>query len=1056
MRQPLKIAALSHFLLFLFLSSLFANSEKKIKILSAGGPGTALRSLVTKDFLDFCKDKGVEVISQTYRLAYWNQNHVIYQMPPDLSVNQLPKLDTVAKGKLLSQSNGFKVFDNYSFQYPATNFDFVAEFAKYLGSEDRENAVRPQPITIDLRQIKSPSGKDINIASFQISDSFPNKFWFISGVQQTEVEYRGRRTFFYETMNIHGGLDAQFIMLKKIRDETALPTLIVSPGNLLGLGEKRQVPLAEILLEIAKLNYSAINVDFTEIELLHHYATQGLETLGSFLQQKLPIVSVNLFYTPQFYRQLVANGIIKENVSIPEPSEKNEKKAGEKSDAKTAPLVFPPYLIKEIDGLKIGFLGVTDFEAINEYPEIRNQFVVSNDIELINERVKELRKKADLVVMLGQMLAESTRNIAFSTNGVDIFVGLNNPLPNIRKEIVYLKDEPEVWSNKLPIIINTANRKITEIQLVLEGRERSILKTIETSTVSLDQKTAIRDEETSWPYWQHLFPYFQSAEEDYLLPDAKEVFKYSQDTDEKHKDLRFLRNHHFWSFVASTLAQLTDSEIGFFPVARLSSNSIGPIKEIYVKEWLAEKGNIVTFELSGNELIGLIKKVKTTEQFSPHKYVLTGLDQALEADYESEADLALSQYTLHQKPIIPSEKYSVVTSDKLLEKTALVPEFKNATHIQRWFSLEEDVIKPTHNENAALSLQKAIVDYLKFSRELQKKEIKDLLLDELPEKLIRLSETQEPLLREKMELLSKEIESNVASKINERTNRTLLDLFEGRNKRTGPYTLINFKKLGFTFMKTDIENNENFGEVQNSRITTYDTTTIGFSSDVYFEMHDQRYSLTVGNKTDFSQTTFFIPETDAIENISKDLTVSYAEIFGNSWDWESPSWGLHAGPFYELAYETQLKEPEDIVRKNSVIMILGPKISEGTILSEAKAGAIADFDYSAAVDNQEYGFYASVSLSIPLLTGSASWDNASEFKYFLESAQDDASDLGIEWTVDSELVLPFLSLFYLVPFANFLLFTGKVNGETGYGLDFGVSFKFSRYFKPQFQRFLNL
>jgi hypothetical protein len=137
-------------------------------------------------------------------------------------------------------------------------------------------------------------------------------------------------------------------------------------------------------------------------------------------------------------------------------------------------------------------------------------------------------------------------------------------------------------------------------------------------------------------------------------------------------------------------------------------------------------------------------------------------------------------------------------------------------------------------------------------------------------------------------------------------------------------------------------------------------------------------------------------------------------------------------------------------------MILGPKVAGGYILSEAKLGGIADFDYSGTTDNQEYGFYASANLTVPLLDGRAYWDNTSEFKYFLDNENDDASDLGIEWSVDSELVLPFFSDFYFVPFANFLLFTGKLNRETGFGLDFGISLKFSRYWKPQFQRFLNL
>jgi hypothetical protein len=487
----------------------------------------------------------------------------------------------------------------------------------------------------------------------------------------------------------------------------------------------------------------------------------------------------------------------------------------------------------------------------------------------------------------------------------------------------------------------------------------------------------------------------------------------------------------------------------------LGSNNIGPLTEPFVQDWLINSGNIVSLEINGSDLIGLIKKIKSSERYSPNKYILTGLDQTLEPDHASDDDFAAGRYTIHQKSINPSEKYTVVTSDKLIEKTSLVPELANASNIRRSFIFDEAAITSVSSEDHALSIQKVIIDYLRQSREMQKKEIKDRLINELPPSLMALSESKEPLLREKAAVLSADMEKNIASKINERYNLVLLDLFEGRAKKPGPYTLVNFKKIGFTYMKTNIENNENFGEVQNSRITTYDTTTIGFSSDLYFEMYDQRYTFTLGNKTDFAQTTFFIPDAENFENIAKDLTVSYAELFGKLISTHSPALGLSAGPFYELAYETQLKDPEDTDRKNSVVMIVGPKIAGGYILSEAKLGAIADFDYSGSTDNKEYGFYASAELTLPLLGGRASWENETEFKYFLDSGEDDPSDLGIEWSIDSELVLPFLSDFYLVPFANFLLFTGKVNNETGYGMDVGISFQFSRYWKPQFQRFLN-
>jgi len=83
-----------------------------------------------------------------------------------------------------------------------------------------------------------------------------------------------------------------------------------------------------------------------------------------------------------------------------------------------------PYLIKDVDGVKVAILGLTTKDIVAIVARARNGGVaVSDPIKVAGELVPELRKKADLVVALTHLGVDEDRALATRVPGIDMIVG---------------------------------------------------------------------------------------------------------------------------------------------------------------------------------------------------------------------------------------------------------------------------------------------------------------------------------------------------------------------------------------------------------------------------------------------------------------------------------------------------------------------------------------------------------------------------------------------------------------------------------------------------------
>ncbi len=91
----------------------------------------------------------------------------------------------------------------------------------------------------------------------------------------------------------------------------------------------------------------------------------------------------------------------------------------EKGGTKT---VLPPYVIANWDGIKVAIIGFTTYSA-RTYKAAAEAFEVRDPLDVARELVPELRKKADLVVVVAHDGLDVDQQMAREIPGIDVIVG---------------------------------------------------------------------------------------------------------------------------------------------------------------------------------------------------------------------------------------------------------------------------------------------------------------------------------------------------------------------------------------------------------------------------------------------------------------------------------------------------------------------------------------------------------------------------------------------------------------------------------------------------------
>jgi 5'-nucleotidase/UDP-sugar diphosphatase len=85
-------------------------------------------------------------------------------------------------------------------------------------------------------------------------------------------------------------------------------------------------------------------------------------------------------------------------------------------------LLYQPYVIKDVQGAKIAFLGLLTYDA-RTYNAAKTDLVMEEPIETAKRLVPELRKKADMVIAVTHIGVDEDIKMAAIVPGIDVIVG---------------------------------------------------------------------------------------------------------------------------------------------------------------------------------------------------------------------------------------------------------------------------------------------------------------------------------------------------------------------------------------------------------------------------------------------------------------------------------------------------------------------------------------------------------------------------------------------------------------------------------------------------------
>lgn len=92
-------------------------------------------------------------------------------------------------------------------------------------------------------------------------------------------------------------------------------------------------------------------------------------------------------------------------------------------DRKTQKTIFSPYLLKEIAGLKIAILGLLDDQFNPTLREIDPNLTLLDPIATSKNLTRNLRERADLIVILSQLGELKDRRLARENHQIDLILG---------------------------------------------------------------------------------------------------------------------------------------------------------------------------------------------------------------------------------------------------------------------------------------------------------------------------------------------------------------------------------------------------------------------------------------------------------------------------------------------------------------------------------------------------------------------------------------------------------------------------------------------------------
>jgi hypothetical protein len=146
-------------------------------------------------------------------------------------------------------------------------------------------------------------------------------------------------------------------------------------------------------------------------------------------------------------------------------------------DAQDSTLLFDPYVVKKVDGIRVGFLGLMDDDPrrVGVFEQLEKAYVTSY-VEAARKYLPELKEKSDIVVALAHVGLGNARKLAEEVPGFDVVLvghgGDRTPIAEKVGETILVKAGSKSSSvGTLLLSLSDANRIVA-----FDGESRTLKK----------------------------------------------------------------------------------------------------------------------------------------------------------------------------------------------------------------------------------------------------------------------------------------------------------------------------------------------------------------------------------------------------------------------------------------------------------------------------------------------------------------------------------------------------------------------------------------------------
>ncbi|MCM2305354.1 MAG: hypothetical protein NDJ72_11665, partial [Elusimicrobia bacterium] len=267
----------------------------------------------------------------------------------------------------------------------------------------------------------------------------------------------------------------------------------------------------------------------------------------------------------------------------------------------TSRTVLPAYEVFAASGVRVAVAGLTPPRAERLLKAHGlDGLKILDPLSALEPLIPRLRAEADLVIVLSDLPSADQARLSTLARGLDLIIGDDAPFLSRTAPPagVVEQDDRPVFANAFPPL-RAYDPALNLIEVARTPDGERVDWRVAQSAVLLDD--SINPAEG---YPEGSFDAFAvlSSTIPPLLPDARAVFA----PHERAGGFPIYESRDFWTMAAGLLSERAKAEAGLLLAPALGVQSVGEIRESYVREWLGPSDAAVIVALKGDRLRALI------------------------------------------------------------------------------------------------------------------------------------------------------------------------------------------------------------------------------------------------------------------------------------------------------------------------------------------------------------------------------------------------------------------------------------------------------------------